>query len=270
MGSAGEGHRVEHPVLVCSARAEAAADLSARLAALGAQPTVAADESGWPADRPKLVVVDLADPGQRVRKIRARYGLETEVLALVDGSSLERLLPAIAAGCSDYLFFPVNPDELSLRWRRHVAGLGGDRPRRPGGLEADIALVFPSSVEHVRPAVDEIVDACERLAFAGSRATLNLRVALGEAIANAILYGNREDASRAVRVHATLAPGTAEVTVTDEGEGFDPSSVADPTLAENRGRSHGRGLFLLRTLADEVRYNERGNAVTLLVRASDG
>jgi serine/threonine-protein kinase RsbW len=114
--------------------------------------------------------------------------------------------------------------------------------------------------------IAEVVEACERLAFAGPRATLNLRVALGEALANAILYGNRQDPEKHVHVQAELRPGEVVVTVTDEGEGFDPSSVADPTLPENRGRSHGRGLFLLRKLADEVRFNEVGNAVTLVLR----
>lgn len=127
-------------------------------------------------------------------------------------------------------------------------------------------LEFPSSVRFVREAVAEVVDACERLAFSGSRATLNLRVAVGEALANAILYGNREDPERLVRVAVALRPGWAEVTVTDEGEGFDPGAILDPTRPENRQRSHGRGLFLLRSLTDEVRFNERGNAITLTLR----
>lgn len=256
-------------ILLCSGREPIVNDLVGRLEEFAVRPLVAATRAEWPAERPELVFVDLADASQSVRAVRARYGLDVEMIALVDGASVDRLLPAIAAGCSDYLFHPINPAELGLRWRRHVAGRGGDRPLRPPGLTAGLRLEFPSSVAYVRDVVAEVVDACQRLAFAGSRATLNLRVALGEVLSNAILYGNAEDPEKTVRVEAELSPGTARVTVTDQGGGFDPRAVGDPTLPENVGRSHGRGLFLLRTLADEVRFNDLGNAVTLTVNAAD-
>lgn len=255
-------------VLVCSGRTEVAADLAARLSELGAAPLVAPSRDDWPERRPDLVFIDLSDEAQSVRAARAAFGLETELVAVVDGSSIDRLLPAIAAGCSDYLFHPINPAELRLRWQRHAAGRGGDRPLRSEDLSARIRLEFPSSVGYVRDVVAEVVEACERLAFSGSRATLNLRVALGEALANAILYGNEGDEEKLVRLDADLRAGSAVVTVTDQGPGFDPETVLDPTRPENRGRSHGRGLFLLRALADEVEFNERGNAVTLTVRAA--
>jgi len=254
-------------VLICSGRPDVAGDLMARLTELEAHASVAARPESWPGQRPDLVFIDLSDPAQSVRDARDAFGLDAELVAIVDSDSVDSLLPAIAAGCSDYLFHPINLAELRLRWRRHVSGRGGDRPRRPAGLSATVNLEFPSSVGYVRHAVAEVVDACERLAFAGSRATLNLRVALGEVLANAILYGNKEDPDLLVRVDASLSPGAAVVTVTDEGSGFDPAAVLDPTLPENRNRSHGRGLFLLRRLADDVSYNERGNAVTLTIRS---
>jgi serine/threonine-protein kinase RsbW len=255
-------------VLVCSARTDVAADLAHRLSELGAAPVVAPSREEWPERRPDLVFIDLSDATQSVRTARRTFGLDTELVAVVDGASIDRLLPAIAAGCSDYLFHPINPAELRLRWQRHTAGRGGARPLRPEGLSARIHLEFPSSVGYVRDVVAEVVDACERLAFSGSRATLNLRVALGEALANAILYGNHEDADKLVRLDAELRAGTAVVTVSDEGPGFDPQAVLDPTRPENRDRSHGRGLFLLRALADDVQFNEPGNAVTLTVHAA--
>lgn len=252
-------------VVVCSPREAVAADLAVALERLGARPVVAADRAEWPSESPDLAFLDLAAGGPSVREARAVFGLDTDLVAVVDNESVDRLLPALAAGCSDYLFHPVNPAELGLRWRRHRDGTGGPRARR-AGLSAEIRLELPSRVGLVRDAVSEVVEACERLAFAGSRATLNLRVALGEAVANAILYGNAEDPGKRVRVTASFQPGRAVVTVADEGPGFDPASVLDPTRPENRDRSHGRGLFLLRSLADEVRFNEAGNAVTLVLR----
>lgn len=261
--------RSDSRVVVCSARPGVAADLAAELERLGARPEIAAGRAEWPKQPPDLAFLDLAAGGPSVREARAAFGLDTDLVAVVDAESVDRLLSALAAGCSDYLFHPVNAAELGLRWRRHRTGEGGSRARR-AGISAEIRLELPSRVALVRDVVSEVVEACERLAFAGSRATLNLRVALGEALANAILYGNTEDPEKRVRVTASLRPGEAVVTVADDGPGFDPGSVADPTRPENRDRSHGRGLFLLRSLADEVRYNERGNAVTLVLREETG
>ncbi len=249
-------------VLVCSSRPVVTEELVGLLRRLGAEPGIADSRSEWPDTAPVLVFLDLARGEPSVREARSVFGLECEIIALVDSESFDRLLPALAAGCGDYLFLPVNPEELGLRWHRHASGRGGTRAFRRG-LTGDLGLEFPSTAENLRDAVSEVVEACERLAFSGSRATLNLRVAVGEALANAILYGNRQDPEKRVRVRAELRPGEAVVTITDEGPGFDPDSVQDPTVAENRGRSHGRGLFLLRKLADEVRFNETGNSVTL-------
>ncbi len=252
-------------VLICTPRQAVAADLGALLHSLGADPRHAPSRADWPSEAPQLAFLDLVVPGPSVLEARSAFGLETELIALVDNESVSRLIPALVAGCSDYVFHPLNPDEVRLRWKRHRSGRGGSLPRRPG-ISGELRLEFPSHVSLVRDAVSEVVETCEKLAFTGSRATLNLRVALGEALANAILYGNREDPDRSVRVTAELRPGEAIITVEDEGEGFDPDAVADPTRPEHRDRSHGRGLFLLRSLTDEVRYNERGNVVTLVVR----
>lgn len=249
-------------VLVCSSRSAVTEELVDLLRRLGAEPATATAKIEWPDSAPDLVFLDLALGEPSVREARSVFGLDCEIISLVDNESFDRLLPALAAGCGDYLFLPLNPAELGLRWQRHRSGRGGTRAFRTG-LTGDLGLEFPSTVENLREAVSEVVEACERLAFSGSRATLNLRVALGEALANAILYGNRQDPEKRVRVRAELRPGEAVITVTDEGAGFDPDSILDPTIPDHRGRSHGRGLFLLRCLADEVRFNETGNSVTL-------
>ncbi len=211
------------------------------------------------------MVVDLADGSSPVREACLSWGDEAELWALADGDSAELLVPALAAGCADYLFFPVNPDELRLRWRKHRAGRG-PRAEAGGALRGRLELEFPSRVRHLRPAVEEVVGRCERLAVGGSRAHLNLKVAVGEAISNAILYGNGEDPDKDVLVRAEYGDGVVRVTVADEGEGFDPGAVADPTRPENRARPSGRGLFLLRSLMDRVEWNDRGNRVTLVLR----
>ena len=90
-----------------------------------------------------------------------------------------------------------------------------------------------------------------------------MRLALAEALVNAVTHGNRGDPSKQVHVRYRVTPATASVTVRDEGEGFDPAHVADPRDPENRERPGGRGLLIMRHYLSEVRYNARGNAVTL-------
>ena len=118
-----------------------------------------------------------------------------------------------------------------------------------------------------------------------------LSTALDEAMANAYYHGNLEVQSeirkhdarayrllaeqrrqvppyrdRRIRVRASLTSDAACFVITDEGRGFHVGGVPDPTLPENLEQRSGRGIFLMKTFLDDVRYNEAGNQVTLLKR----
>ena len=92
----------------------------------------------------------------------------------------------------------------------------------------------------------------------------DLRLAAQEAVVNAVEHGNRGDERKKVYVRCHVNGDSLVVTVRDEGDGFDPGQVPDPTLPENILKEHGRGIFLMRNLCDEVRYSPRGNEVTLI------
>lgn len=252
-------------VLVCSERPTVGARVARAFEELELRVRVVARRDEWPPEPPSLVVVDLADASQPVRQACLAYAGDAALWALVDGDSAERLLPALASGCSDYLFYPINRSELELRWRKLLEA-GHHDEARLREVDGRLEIAFPSSVAFLGPAVDEVVGGCERMAVAGSRSRLNLRVALGEAVANAIQHGGGEDPSRTVRVVAEFRGEEVRVTVEDEGEGFDPGAVSDPTAPGQRDEPHGRGLFLIRSLVDEVRFNPTGNAVTLVLR----
>ncbi len=130
----------------------------------------------------------------------------------------------------------------------------------------EFVLELASQLEVIEPTVSDLVERCHAFGFNGSRLNLNFRVGVTEALANAILYGNRRDPLKHLRVEVSLDSSRVVLQVTDEGEGFDPQRVPDPTLPENLERPGGRGVFLLRKLMDEVEYNERGNAVRLVLR----
>ena len=218
--------------------------------------------------RPPLVLLDLGSEGVSPSEARGRLGADARLVALVDGGSADRLIGALIEGCSDYLFHPINRAELRLLWRRHLEG-DVDPILVPSSLEEGrLRVEFPSQVRYLKAVVDRVVEGCRRLRGVDRDRAFRLRVALGEALANAILYGNREDPTRRVAVEVEAAEGALRVSVADEGEGFDPAAVPDPRRQENRDRVHGRGLFLLRTLMDEVRHNEVGNRVTLVLRTS--
>lgn len=83
-------------------------------------------------------------------------------------------------------------------------------------------------------------------------------------------HGNRVACAREVRLGGRAFSGAVHLRVGDEGEGFDPGSAPDPTGEEGRRRPGGRGLFLMRELADRVRFGEGGSRVDLVVRRRKG
>ena len=129
----------------------------------------------------------------------------------------------------------------------------------------EFVLELPSDLRIIEAAVTYLVNRLRTFSFGGSRLHLNFRVGVTEALANAVLYGNEQDPRRSVRVEVSIDSTRVELCVVDQGRGFDPASVPDPTHPDNLERTGGRGLFLIRKLMDEVEYNERGNAVRLLL-----
>jgi serine/threonine-protein kinase RsbW len=94
------------------------------------------------------------------------------------------------------------------------------------------------------------------------------RLALEEAIVNAVKHGNRGDPDRTVRVRVHLDAERVLAEVEDQGDGFDPGRVPDPRAPENLERPGGRGLLMMRHHATWLRFNERGNQVALCRRRS--
>ncbi len=133
-------------------------------------------------------------------------------------------------------------------------------------MAPDLVLDIPNDLASIEEAVDFVMQRCHHCGDDHRRLRLNLRVGLAEALANAILYGNGEDPSKRVKVEVAFQEGTITARITDQGNGFDPCRVPDPTRPENLLRPEGRGIFLMRKLLDEVHFNDQGNSVTLVLR----
>ncbi len=133
-------------------------------------------------------------------------------------------------------------------------------------MAPDLVLDIPNDMASIEEAVDRVMQRCTFCGQDPRRLRLNLRVGLLEALANAFLYGNGSDPSKRVKVEVAFHESAITARVTDQGNGFDPYLLSDPTVPENLVRAEGRGIFLMRKLLDEVHFNDQGNSVTLVLR----
>ena len=133
-------------------------------------------------------------------------------------------------------------------------------------MDQELILELPNDVRSIEHVVEYVMRHCSTCCDYARRFNLNFRVGLTEALSNAMLYGNNSDPQKRVRVEVTVRVEEIAVRVTDQGVGFDPTTVPDPTLPDNISKSGGRGIFLMRSLMDEVRFNDQGNSVTLVLR----
>jgi serine/threonine-protein kinase RsbW len=90
-----------------------------------------------------------------------------------------------------------------------------------------------------------------------------VQLAMEEALVNAIKHGNREDATKQVRVHCALSAERIRIEISDEGPGFDPTAVPDPTDDSRLEVPCGRGLLLMRSFMSLVEFNAAGNCVVM-------
>lgn len=91
-----------------------------------------------------------------------------------------------------------------------------------------------------------------------------IHLALEEAFINAVNHGNRMDPEKEIKIEYSVGEGKVEISMTDEGRGFDPDAVPDPRYGENLYKAGGRGLLLIRSYMDVVEFNERGNRVRMV------
>jgi serine/threonine-protein kinase RsbW len=128
-------------------------------------------------------------------------------------------------------------------------------------------LDVPSDLGMVGDAVELVATHLPPGTLSPRRISFNFRTALAEALGNAIRYGNGEDPDRIVRVYVELRRDFVRIHIDDDGQGFDPSRLPDPTHPDNLEREFGRGLFVIRHLVDDVAFNEKGNGICLTLRA---
>jgi serine/threonine-protein kinase RsbW len=94
----------------------------------------------------------------------------------------------------------------------------------------------------------------------------NILLALTEAVNNAIIHGNKNDIKKEIDLEFVITDEYIKIIVTDEGEGFDPDKVPDPTLPENLLSEHGRGIFIMKHFVDEIKVEKSPKGSSLILK----
>jgi len=246
---------------------------------------------------PDLVVTDLQMPRMDgltlVEAVRAKYPSVPIILITAHGSE-EIAARALRSGAASYV--PKRDLARDLAPVVHqviaMAALDSAEERIIDSLdETRSRFTLPNDEALVAPLIRRLEEVVFEMGLCGRAELIRVAVALREAIVNAIDHGNLELDSelrqdderdyhklgderrkqspyrdRKVRIDAGVTRSEAIFTIRDEGPGFDPSKLPDPTEPINLCRIGGRGVLLIRTLMDEVRYNSTGNEITLIKR----
>lgn len=123
-------------------------------------------------------------------------------------------------------------------------------------------LVFNSDTKNIN-LVEKLIDDLSNQFGLHSDVYGKLLLAVVEGVNNAIVHGNRMDKSKDVVITYAIDEKKVEFTIMDQGEGFDFSNVPDPTKPENLEKTHGRGIFLMHHLADDIDFDENGSIVKM-------
>lgn len=124
------------------------------------------------------------------------------------------------------------------------------------------ALSIPSEPEAVTNLVHEALEHLERYQWE-EKEVFGIHLAVEEAVVNAAKHGNKYDAAKLIHVVYEISAEKFDIRVEDEGPGFDPEAVPDPTLDENLDKPSGRGLLMMRMYMNGVEYLGRGNVIQM-------
>jgi CheY-like chemotaxis protein/anti-sigma regulatory factor (Ser/Thr protein kinase) len=246
-------------------------------------------------DVPDLALIDILMPEmsgvELVKEIRSQFPLVATVLMTSRGNE-DAAIQALLKGATSY----VPKRELANQLTRTIHGVlqSTKRVRSRHRLmsclsETTCKFLLENDCQLIAPLVGHVQELLNHVCFGDETDRMQVGVALDEALANAVYHGNLEISSdireksgkefhqiveerrlqspyrdRRVVVEASISPKEVQFAITDEGPGFDPSSLPDPTDAANLENITGRGILLMRTFMDTVTFCPEGKSVTLV------
>jgi serine/threonine-protein kinase RsbW len=136
----------------------------------------------------------------------------------------------------------------------------------PERLVTSLQIEVPGTIEAINPAVDRVLETARTLACATGK-EFEIEVAVREALANAVRHGCRNDPGKTVQLCVACDEGRGMlIIVRDPGPGFDPAQIPSPTIGQNVFLHHGRGIYLINELMDEVSFHEGGTEIRMVKR----
>jgi len=246
---------------------------------------------------PDIVLTDLLMPEmdglELVESIKAEHPAVPVILMTAHGSE-EIAVKALRTGAASYVPKANLPRDLvhTVHDVLSVATIKKDEQKALSYLcEADLRFALGMENGTHEPLVGFLQEQLRTWHLCDDADLIRVGTALHEAFVNAIEHGNLELASdlrddpdgryqilgdqrrkeppycdRTVHISAHMTRDDATITIRDEGPGFDPGKLPDPTDPENIGKISGRGLLLIRTFMDDVHFNETGNEITMVKR----
>lgn len=249
-----------------------------------------------------LVLTDLVMPNMNgiellheLRKLRPSL----PVIVATSQGAADSADEALALGASHF----IHKDDAAETLLGTVRSVVAVRDRTNGfdSLQGfmrnhSICLEIENDNSMITPVIGLLQEQIVNPVFVNDTDRLRIGISLEESLANALYHGNLEISSelrekddgrgyyqlaearkkcepyadRRIRVFASRTDDEIHVSIRDEGCGFDPTTLPDPTDPANMERVHGRGLLLIRTFMDEVNYNEVGNEITMIKRVGSG
>jgi serine/threonine-protein kinase RsbW len=126
-------------------------------------------------------------------------------------------------------------------------------------------IEFPSKIENIN-IVEKLIDNLTQEYNINSEVYGNMLVSMVEAVNNAIIHGNKLDESKTVKIEYEIKDGYFIFSVKDCGNGFDYNNIPDPTSPENIEKPHGRGIFLIKNLVDELKFEDNGSKMCVKIK----
>ena len=193
-----------------------------------------------------------------------REALDRMIAKEVGHSTPSQLTERIRARCELFFERSTQEDDISFLALEVLTQSRRNQIKEKLGFSADapVYLQTLSYYEEMDRAAAIVLSAMDSFGYP-DEVIRKMKVSLTELLVNAIHHGNKRDCSKKVSLGHVVDGKKAIVSIMDEGPGFNPQSIPDPTLPENLAKDCGRGLYIVRHYVDKIEYNAQGNRVTI-------
>ena len=216
-----------------------------------------------------IVMTDVVMPGMSgldlLGKIKA-FHRDTIVVVLTSDANVETAIEALNLGANNFLHKPPNSEEiLNVLWRAtKQREIFLENEELNPFTERFIRIEIPSQLKFIKGIAHNIIADAKLMGYDETELRDKIPVTVDEAVTNAIKHGNKFQEDKKVFIEVQINIDRIKIVVADEGDGFDVSTVPDPTDPMNFLKPSGRGILFMNIGMDDVRYNQKGNVLTLI------